>query len=96
MNDAEELLTTSEAGNLVDARPKKLLLRALAGERTKRPPIWLMRQAGLCGGEDRAGRGFARSRHPSPVPGRCHEAIDASGWAANQHAASVSTSSGAG
>jgi uroporphyrinogen decarboxylase len=25
---------------------KKLLLRALAGERTERPPIWLMRQAG--------------------------------------------------
>src|ERR1700680_3902175 len=31
------------SGNL---RPKKLLLRALAGERTERPPIWLMRQAG--------------------------------------------------
>ena len=29
-----------------DVRPKKLLLRALAGERTERPPIWLMRQAG--------------------------------------------------
>jgi uroporphyrinogen decarboxylase len=28
------------------AQPKKLLLRALAGERTERPPIWLMRQAG--------------------------------------------------
>jgi uroporphyrinogen-III decarboxylase len=27
-------------------QPKKLLLRALAGERTERPPIWLMRQAG--------------------------------------------------
>jgi uroporphyrinogen decarboxylase len=27
-------------------RPKKQLLRALAGERTERPPIWLMRQAG--------------------------------------------------
>jgi uroporphyrinogen decarboxylase len=27
-------------------RPRKLLLRALAGERTERPPIWLMRQAG--------------------------------------------------
>jgi uroporphyrinogen decarboxylase len=27
-------------------RPKKLLLRALAGELTERPPIWLMRQAG--------------------------------------------------
>jgi uroporphyrinogen decarboxylase len=27
-------------------RPKKLLLRALAGERTERPPMWLMRQAG--------------------------------------------------
>ncbi|CAN7484303.1 uroporphyrinogen decarboxylase [Bosea sp. LjRoot237] len=26
--------------------PRKLLLRALAGERTERPPIWLMRQAG--------------------------------------------------
>jgi uroporphyrinogen decarboxylase len=26
--------------------PKKILLRALAGERTERPPIWLMRQAG--------------------------------------------------
>ena len=26
--------------------PKKLLLRALQGERTERPPIWLMRQAG--------------------------------------------------
>jgi uroporphyrinogen decarboxylase len=30
----------------VDSKPKKLLLRALAGERTERPPIWLMRQAG--------------------------------------------------
>jgi uroporphyrinogen decarboxylase len=30
----------------VNAVPKKLLLRALAGERTERPPIWLMRQAG--------------------------------------------------
>src|SRR5882672_3278222 len=29
-----------------DIRPRKLLLRALAGERTERPPIWLMRQAG--------------------------------------------------
>ena len=29
-----------------DVRPRKLLLRALAGERTERPPIWLMRQAG--------------------------------------------------
>jgi uroporphyrinogen decarboxylase len=27
-------------------RSKKLLLRALTGERTERPPIWLMRQAG--------------------------------------------------
>ncbi|MEV5708961.1 uroporphyrinogen decarboxylase [Actinoallomurus sp. NPDC052274] len=27
-------------------QPKKLLLRALAGERTERPPVWLMRQAG--------------------------------------------------
>ncbi len=26
--------------------PQKLLLRALAGERTERPPVWLMRQAG--------------------------------------------------
>lgn len=26
--------------------PEKLLLRALAGERTERPPVWLMRQAG--------------------------------------------------
>ena len=26
--------------------PRKLLLRALSGERTERPPIWLMRQAG--------------------------------------------------
>jgi uroporphyrinogen decarboxylase len=32
--------------NTADARPRKLLLRALAGERTERPPIWLMRQAG--------------------------------------------------
>jgi len=30
----------------VEPSPKKLLLRALAGERTERPPIWLMRQAG--------------------------------------------------
>jgi uroporphyrinogen decarboxylase len=30
----------------VTSAPKKLLLRALAGERTERPPIWLMRQAG--------------------------------------------------
>jgi len=30
----------------MDSKPKKLLLRALAGERTERPPIWLMRQAG--------------------------------------------------
>ena len=29
-----------------DVRPRKLLLRSLAGERTERPPIWLMRQAG--------------------------------------------------
>jgi uroporphyrinogen decarboxylase len=28
------------------AGPGKLLLRALAGERTERPPVWLMRQAG--------------------------------------------------
>jgi uroporphyrinogen decarboxylase len=27
-------------------QPKKLLVRALTGERTERPPIWLMRQAG--------------------------------------------------
>ena len=26
--------------------PDKLILRALSGERTLRPPIWLMRQAG--------------------------------------------------
>jgi uroporphyrinogen decarboxylase len=31
------------SGNI---QPRKLLLRALAGERTERPPIWLMRQAG--------------------------------------------------
>ena len=30
----------------MSSEPKKLLLRALAGERTERPPIWLMRQAG--------------------------------------------------
>ncbi len=30
----------------MNSEPKKLLLRALAGERTERPPIWLMRQAG--------------------------------------------------
>ncbi len=30
----------------LDTPPKKLFLRALAGERTERPPIWLMRQAG--------------------------------------------------
>jgi uroporphyrinogen decarboxylase len=30
----------------VSKPPQKLLLRALAGERTERPPIWLMRQAG--------------------------------------------------
>jgi uroporphyrinogen decarboxylase len=30
----------------VSSAPKKLLLRALAGQRTERPPIWLMRQAG--------------------------------------------------
>jgi len=30
----------------MDIVPNKLLLRALAGERTERPPIWLMRQAG--------------------------------------------------
>lgn len=29
-----------------NVQPEKLLLRALAGERTERPPIWLMRQAG--------------------------------------------------
>ena len=29
-----------------NVQPRKLLLRALAGERTERPPIWLMRQAG--------------------------------------------------
>lgn len=31
---------------MVDRSPRKLLLRALAGEQTERPPIWLMRQAG--------------------------------------------------
>jgi uroporphyrinogen decarboxylase len=36
-----------------NVRPKKLLLRALAGERTERPPIWLMRQAGLHAETDR-------------------------------------------
>lgn len=30
----------------MSAEPRKLLLRALAGEQTERPPIWLMRQAG--------------------------------------------------
>lgn len=30
----------------MSSEPRKLLLRALAGERTERPPIWLMRQAG--------------------------------------------------
>lgn len=30
----------------LNKHPRKLLLRALAGERTERPPIWLMRQAG--------------------------------------------------
>ncbi len=30
----------------MESEPKKLLLRALAGERTERTPIWLMRQAG--------------------------------------------------
>jgi uroporphyrinogen decarboxylase len=38
-----EVSPESASGNV---RPKKLLLRALAGERTERPPIWLMRQAG--------------------------------------------------
>lgn len=33
-------------GATLDSKPTKLLLRALAGERTERPPIWLMRQAG--------------------------------------------------
>ena len=36
----------SKAGDRVTSSSKKLLLRALAGERTERPPIWLMRQAG--------------------------------------------------
>ena len=35
-----------EADRRVEPFPKKLLLRALAGERTERPPVWLMRQAG--------------------------------------------------
>lgn len=30
----------------MNTSPKKLMLRALAGEATERPPIWLMRQAG--------------------------------------------------
>jgi uroporphyrinogen decarboxylase len=30
----------------VNVQPRKLLLRALTGEHTERPPIWLMRQAG--------------------------------------------------
>ena len=38
-----EISRERESGNVP---PKKLLLRALAGERTERPPIWLMRQAG--------------------------------------------------
>ncbi|MCP2341401.1 uroporphyrinogen decarboxylase [Actinomadura rupiterrae] len=33
-------------GGVQPKRPEKLLLRALAGERTERPPVWLMRQAG--------------------------------------------------
>ena len=41
--------------------PKKLLLRALAGERTERPPIWLMRQAGRYLPEYRATRARAGS-----------------------------------
>ncbi len=39
----EEASPKPASGN---AQPEKLLLRALAGERTERPPIWLMRQAG--------------------------------------------------
>jgi uroporphyrinogen decarboxylase len=39
----EEVSPKPASGN---AQPEKLLLRALAGERTERPPIWLMRQAG--------------------------------------------------
>ena len=35
-----------EADSRVEPSPKKLLLRALAGEQTERPPVWLMRQAG--------------------------------------------------
>lgn len=39
----EEISPKPASGSV---RPRKLLLRALAGERTERPPIWLMRQAG--------------------------------------------------
>lgn len=39
----DELVVKQEAGGV---RSEKLLLRALAGERTERPPVWLMRQAG--------------------------------------------------
>lgn len=39
--------------------PDKLLLRALSGKRTERPPIWLMRQAGRYLPEYRAVRGKA-------------------------------------
>ncbi|MGW4080411.1 uroporphyrinogen decarboxylase [Streptomyces asiaticus] len=39
----EEISPRPGSGNI---QPRKLLLRALAGEQTERPPIWLMRQAG--------------------------------------------------
>jgi uroporphyrinogen decarboxylase len=39
-------LHLAESYQPMDTPPRKLLLRALAGERTERPPIWLMRQAG--------------------------------------------------
>src|ERR1039457_1784309 len=38
-----EISPKDVSGNI---QPRKLLLRALAGERTERPPKWLMRQGG--------------------------------------------------